>query len=237
MKIYPWCARASRARTQEFGVGIMSLDTKISLEAKPRGERGKNASRRLRAQGLVPVTVYGGGQESASTTIVKRDFAALMRAHGRNMIFTLNVDGAATPVKIADMQLDPVKGTLIHMDLMRISLTEKSKFEVPVKIVGESTGVKNSSGVLDIPTHSLEIRCLPGDLPAVIEVDVTSLDIGDNFKVGDLKLDEKIEVLEDPETVIVTCVAPRVEEPAVEVVAEGSEPEVIKKGKAEEKAE
>jgi len=213
----------------------MSLNKNISLEAKPREERGKNASRRLRAQGLVPVTVYGGGKESVSTTIVKRDFATLMRAHGRNMIFTLNVDGASTPVKIADMQLDPVKGTLIHMDLMRISMTEKSKFEVPVKTVGEADGVKNLSGILEVVTHSLEVRCLPGDLPENIEVDVTSLGIGDNLKVGDLKLDEKIEILEDPETVIATVTAPRVEEAVPEVAPEPTaEPEVIKKGKAEE---
>jgi len=213
----------------------MGLDTNIFLESKPRSERGKNASRRLRAQGLVPVTVYGGGKESASATIVKREFAALMRAHGRNMIFTLNIDGATTPVKIADMQLDPVKGTLIHMDLMRISLTEKSKFEVPVKIIGEADGVKNLNGILEVVTHSIEVRCLPMDLPAAFEVDVTNLGIGDKFKVGDLKLDEKIEVLEDSESMIATVVAPRAEEPAPEAAPEAAaEPEVIKKGKAEE---
>jgi large subunit ribosomal protein L25 len=214
----------------------MSLDRKkISLEAKPRAERGKNATRRLRAQGLVPVTVYGGGHEAASTTIVKREFTALMRAHGRNMIFTLNVDGASTPVKIADMQLDPVKGTLIHMDLMRISMTEKSKFEIPIKLVGEAEGVKTAGGVMEFVTHSVEVRCLPGDLPENVEVDVSGLGIGDKLKVSDLKLDQKIEVLEDPETVIATVGAPRAEEPAPEVVAEaGTEPEVIKKGKTEE---
>jgi len=213
----------------------MSLDTNKSLEAKPRSERGKNASRRQRAQGLVPVTLYGGGQESVSTTIVKREFAALLRAYGRNVIFTLNVDGAGTPVKVAEMQLDPVKGTLIHMDLMRISLTEKSKFEVPVRTVGEADGVKNLSGILEVVTHSIEVRCLPMDLPSVIEVDVTPLGIGDNFKIGDLKLDDRIEVLDDPETVIATVVPPRIEEPAPEVAAEAAaEPEVIKKGKAEE---
>src|SRR5215831_8071144 len=213
----------------------MSLDTKIALNAKTRTDRGKNAARRLRAQGLVPVTVYGGGQDSASTTIVKREFAALMRAHGRNMIITLSVDGATTPVKIAEMQLDPVKGTLIHMDLMRISLTEKSKFEIPIRTVGESDSVKNLGGIIEVVTHSLEVRCLPGDLPSIVEVDVTPLGIGDNFKVGDLKLDGKVEILDDPETVILTVVAPRVEEPAPEVAPEAAaEPEVIKKGKAEE---
>jgi large subunit ribosomal protein L25 len=213
----------------------MSFDRNISLNAKPRDERGKNAARRLRAQGLVPVTVYGGGQDATSTVIVKREFAALMRAHGRNMIFTLNVDGATTPVKIAEMQLDPVKGTLVHMDLMRISMTEKSKFEISIKLVGESDGVKHHSGVMEFVTHSLEVRCLPGDLPENIEVDVTSLGVGDNLKVSDLKLDSKIELLDDPETVIATVVAPRAEEPAAEFAAEaGSEPEVIKKGKTEE---
>jgi large subunit ribosomal protein L25 len=213
----------------------MSLDRNISLEAKPRNERGKNASRRQRAQGLVPVTVYGGGKETASASIVKREFAALLRGHGRNVIFTLNVDGAATPVKIADMQVDPVKGTLIHMDLMRISLTEKSKFEVTIKTVGESEGVKSLGAILEVVTHSLEVRCLPRDLPSIIEVDVTPLGIGDKFKVGDLKLDGKVEILDDPETVIATVVAPRAEEPAPEAAPEAAaEPEVIKKGKAEE---
>ncbi len=216
----------------------MSLETSIKLEARPRSERGKNAMRRLRAAGLVPVTIYGGGQESASTTIVKRDFAALLRAHGRNMIFTLNVADASTPVKIAEMQLDPVKGSLIHLDLMRISLTEKSKFDVPIRITGESESVKLGVGILETITHSLEVRCLPLDLPAAIEVDVTGLTLGDNLKVGDLKLDEKLEVLDDAETVIATVVAPRVEEPVAEVAPEGAaEPEVIKKGKAEEAAE
>src|SRR5262245_18031170 len=97
----------------------MSLDRNISLEAKPRNERGKNASRSQRAQGLIPITVYGGGKETASASVVKHEFAALLRGHGRYVIFTLNVDGAGTPVKIAEMQVDPVKGTLIHMEIGR----------------------------------------------------------------------------------------------------------------------
>src|SRR5262249_18921733 len=108
----------------------MSSNTSMkSLNAKNRGERGKNAARRLRAAGLVPVTVYGGAQESTSATISKREFAALIRNHGRNTIFTLDVEGAATTVKIADVQIDPIKGFLVHADLQRISMTEKSKFE------------------------------------------------------------------------------------------------------------
>ncbi len=211
----------------------MSLDTSISLNAKKRSERGKNDSRRLRAAGLVPITVYGGDHDVISATIGKREFAALIRNHGRNSIFTLDVEGATSPVKIADVQIDPIKGFLVHADLMRISLTEKSKFDVPIKIVGEADGVKNFSGILDVPKHSLEIRCLPRDLPSVFEVDVTPLGIGDHLSVKDLNISDQIEVLDDPDTVLVTVVAPRVEE-AVEEVAESSEPELIKKGKAEE---
>ncbi len=210
----------------------MSLDTSITLNAQARTERGKNASRRLRAAGLVPVTVYGGGEEAVATTIVKRELAALMRAHGRNMIFTLAVDGVGTPVKIAEMQLDPIKGTLLHADLMRISLTEKAKFEVSVRIVGESEGVKLNGGVLDVVAHTLEIRCLPMDVPAEIEADVSALQIGDHLSVKDLKVGDNIEILDDPEAVIATVVAPRAEE-ATEATA--AEPEVIKKGKTEEK--
>lgn len=212
----------------------MSFDTNISLNAKNRDERGKNASRRLRAAGLVPVTVYGGGKDSTSATVAKREFAALIRHHGRNIIFTLDVEGATTPVKIADVQIDPIKGFLVHADLMRISMTEKSKFEVTIKILGESEGVRLHGGIMDIPTHSLEVRCLPGDLPSSVEVDVTGLGLGDHLSVKDLNLGDKVEVLTDPDAVIVNITSPRAE--AEPVAAETpAEPEVVKKGKTEEK--
>lgn len=214
----------------------MSSDTSISLNANNRSERGKNASRRLRAAGLVPVTVYGGGQDSTSATVTKREFASIIRNHGRNTIFTLDVEGAATTVKIADVQIDPIKGFLVHADLMRISMTEKSKFEVSIKIIGESEGVKLEGGIMDIPTHSLEVRCLPGDLPSVVEVDVTPLGLGDHLSVKDLDLGDKVEILTDPDSVIVNIVAPRAEEEPVAAAAEApAEPEVVKKGKTEEK--
>ncbi|MBP6823915.1 MAG: 50S ribosomal protein L25 [Acidobacteria bacterium] len=211
----------------------MSFDNSISLNAKNRSEFGKNASRRLRAANLVPVTVYGGGGEATSATVPKREFAALIRHHGRNVIFTLDVEGSAGPVKIADVQIDPVKGFLVHADLMRISLTETSKFEVKIKIIGEADGVKNFGGILDVPTHSLEIRCLPADLPSVIEVDVTNLGLGDHLSVKDLSLGDKVELLDDPNKVLATVVSPRVEEAAE--ATEAAEPEVVKKGKPEEK--
>ncbi|QQS46849.1 MAG: 50S ribosomal protein L25 [Acidobacteriota bacterium] len=209
------------------------MSNEIKLTATRRDERGKNAIRRMRAAGLVPVTVYGSGTEATSSSIVKREFAALVRAHGRNKIISLNLDGAVTPVKVAELQLDPVKGTLLHIDLIRISMTEKTNFDVPVRLTGESDGVRNFDGVMDFVTHMLTIRCLPGDLPEEITVDVSPLGVGQHVSVKDLSIDEKIEILNDPETVICTVAAPRVVEETVEVEA-AAEPEVIKKGKAEE---
>jgi large subunit ribosomal protein L25 len=214
----------------------MSFDTSVMLEATRREDKGKNASRRLRAQGLIPVTIYGGGKDAASSVIAKREFAALLRNYGRNKVFTLKFDGTTTPVKIAALQLDPIKGSLIHADLMRISLTEKTTFELPIKTVGEAEGVKKFEGILDLVTRSLEVRCLPTDLPEAIEVDVTSLGIGDHLYVKDLPISDKIEVLTEPEKVVVTVIAPRVEEEATPAAEGAAEPEVIKKGKTDEES-
>ena len=217
----------------------MSFDTSISLDATSRDDRGKNAARRLRREGRIPVTIYGHG-DATTGAVATRELAAILRSPGgRNTIFTLNVNNESGPVKIADLQLDPIKGKLLHADLMRISLTEKTEFEVPVRIVGEADGVRNSGGLLDIPTHSLRIRCLPGDLPDAIEVNVSALGIGHHFRVSDLQIDrDKIEVLADPSVMLATVVPPRIEEePTVAATAEApAEPEVIKKGKTEEEA-
>lgn len=212
----------------------MSFDTSISLNAQPRTEKGKGAAGRMRRDGLIPVTVYGGGQDAVSASIVKRELGAFVRAHGRHGIFTLNLNGAASPVKIAEMQLDPIKGVVWHLDLQRISLTERSEFEVALRIVGEAEGVKMAGGILDVVSHAISIRCLPTDLPDHIDVDVTSLGLGQNLRASDLKLDaEKFQIVSDPDTVIATVVSPRAEEETA--ASSAAEPEVIKKGKTEEK--
>lgn len=210
----------------------MSFDTTVSLSAQPRTEKGKGAAGRLRRNGLIPVTVYGDGQEAISASIVKRELGTFIRAHGRHGIFTLHLEGGSSPVKIAEMQLDPIKGGVWHLDLQRISLTERSEFEVALKIVGEADGVRNYGGILDVVSHAVRLRCLPTDLPEHLDVDVTPLGLGQNLRVGDLQLDaDRFQIVTDAEAVIVTVVAPR-EEAATEAPAE---PEVIKKGKAEEK--
>ncbi len=216
----------------------MSFDSGVSLTAQAREDAGSGSSKRLRREGLVPMTIYGGKTDTASGSVSRRELAAILRKSGRNAIFTLDLAGAATPVKIADLQLHPVKGNLIHVDFMRISLTEKTEFEVQIEIVGEPEGVRLHGAILDQPTHSLEIRCLPTDVPKSIEVDVTALGVGDHLRVSDLKVDRaKIEVLADPDLVIVTVATPRIVEEEAPVLEEPAEPEVIKKGKTDEEAE
>ncbi len=210
----------------------MSESTTISLQATTRQETGKNVSRRLRAAGQVPATLYGADEAPVTSAVAKRELAALIRRHGRSRIIYLNLDGQSIPVKIASLQLDPVRETVIHADFMRVRMNERTNFSVPLRVSGEPDGVRNADGILDVVLHNLEIRCLPGDLPDSIDVDVTSLGVGSHLSVGQLKLGDKIEVLTDAEAVIATCISPRA---AAESTGDApAEPEVIKKGKTEE---
>ncbi len=210
----------------------MSESTTISLQATTRQETGKNVSRRLRAAGQVPATLYGADEAPVTSAVAKRELAALIRRHGRSRIIYLNLDGQSIPVKIASLQLDPVRETVIHADFMRVRMNERTNFSVPLRVSGEPDGVRNADGILDVVLHNLDIRCLPGDLPDSIDVDVTSLGVGSHLSVGQLKLGDKIEVLTDAEAVIATCISPRA---AAESTGDApAEPEVIKKGKTEE---
>ena len=211
----------------------MSIDTSIVLNAEPRTANGGNAAGRLRREGFIPVTVYGGSEGAASASINRRELGAVVRKHGRYAIFTLNLGDGSSPVKIAHMQLDPVRSNVVHMDLQRISLTERSEFQIDLKIIGEPIGVKVGGGILDVPIHTLRLRCLPGDLPEHFDVDVSGMELGHHFRVGDLKLDaEKFQVVTDADIIIANVVAQ-----AEEVVTEGvaAEPEVAKKGKDDKK--
>jgi len=210
----------------------MSESLTISLAATARQETGKNVSRRLRAAGQVPATVYGADEGPVTSAVSKRELAALIRRHGRSRIIYLSLDGQTIPVKIAALQLDPVRETVMHADFMRVRMNELTNFNIPLRVIGEAEGVKMSGGILDVITHQLEVRCLPAALPDSITVDVSSLGLGANIKVSDLKLADGLEVMTDAETVIATCISPRAE---AEAQAEGpAEPVVIKKGKAEE---
>jgi large subunit ribosomal protein L25 len=186
--------------------------TDTVIQAIPREERGKNAARRVRAAGRIPAAVYGVGLEAIPVSVNARELGVLLRSEaGRHAIFTLAIEGKdSSPVKIHQMDLDPVTSRLIHMDLMRISLTEKTQVSVPLQFVGEPVGVKDEGGILEAHLHELDVECLPRDIPGHIDVDVSGLGIGDRLTVGDVHVDtDVITIVTDADHLLVAVSAPR----------------------------
>nr|MBA3442615.1 50S ribosomal protein L25 [Pyrinomonadaceae bacterium] len=203
-----------------------------------REGRGKNDARRLRRAGFVPLTVYGGDGETLSAAAPLAELAAILRTEtGHNTIFTLDVEGVgASEVMFQDRQIHPVKGRLIHGDLKRLVLGQKIEVTVPIHLTGEPTGVREEEGVLEQLLREIDIRCSPRDIPDALNVDVSHLGVHDVLHVSDIPVNEKIEILEGPETVVATVGIVKEEEIAAPVPVEGepAEPEVIGKGKKEE---
>jgi large subunit ribosomal protein L25 len=216
----------------------MAEKKEFKVQAKQRDGRGKNDARRTRREGLVPITVYGGGAETVAAVAQLRDLAAILRSEsGRNTIFTIDVEGiGSSEVMFHDRQIDPIRGRLIHADLTRLVKGQKIEVTVPLHLEGEPIGVKEKQGVLEQIIREIEIRCEPRSIPDVINADVSNLDVHDMLHVSDLKVGEGIEILDDPDTVVATVGIIK-EEVAPTPVVEGeepAEPEVIGKGKKEE---
>ena len=211
------------------------------IEAQTRIPAGKNANRRIRKSGKIPGVIYGPGKDPLVVTVNPSEVKAILHSEsGRNTIFAVNVDGAAqNNAMIKDYQLDPIKGNLIHTDFLEIAMDRLLTLTVNIELIGEPEGVKLDGGTMDFVTRSIEVECLPADIPESIKVDVHHLKINDYIRVKNLQTDAKVKILSEPDIVIVTIVPPIKEEAAVEAAAaETAEPEVIKKGKtAEEGAE
>ena len=216
----------------------MAEKKEYKVQAKLREGRGKNDARRTRREGMVPITVYGGGGDTVAAVAPARDLAAILRSEaGRNTIFTIDVEGVgASEVMFHDRQIDPVKGRLIHADLARLVKGQKIEVTVPLHLVGEPFGVKEKQGVLEQIIREIEIRCEPREIPEHIDVDVTNLGVHDVLHVSDIPVSAGVEILNEQDTVIATVGVIReevVEAPPVEGEAP-AEPEVIGKGKKEE---
>jgi large subunit ribosomal protein L25 len=212
----------------------------FTIEGKVREERGKNAARRTRRTGLVPGVLYGGSKDSVSLAVNAKQVTRILRSEsGHNTIFTVQMAGGNEKAMLKDWQVDPVSGSLLHVDLQRIAMDVRMRVRVPVHTFGEPQGVKMQGGVFETVTREVEIECLPGDIPEEFKVDVTEFLIGRQLRAGDLPLDpQKMKLLTDPQRVLAHVVMlKKEEEPAPEaaVAAETApaEPEVIKKGKKE----
>jgi large subunit ribosomal protein L25 len=209
-----------------------------------RTSRGKNEARRTRHAGQIPGVVYGAFKDPVSIAVNPREISKIVRsATGYNTIFNLQINGGeTTPVMVVDQQVDPLKGTVLHADFKRIDLNKRLRVNIPVHTTGEPAGVKVQGGLLEIVTRSIEIECLPDDIPESFTVDVSELMIGQSKRAGDVAVPESAKLVSSAETVIAHVVTMRAEEVvapveaavAPEAVAGAAEPEVIKKGKKEE---
>lgn len=213
----------------------------IPLPGTRRGDVGKGAARKARAAGRIPGVLYGHGEEPVALSVSAREFELAVRKQGGNPIIGLALDGGEHTALIRDVQYDPLNHEIIHLDFLRISLTEAIEVEVPIRLVGLPIGVKDNGGILEPILRELKVRCLPTAIPPSVEVDVSGLDVGDSVHVSAITLGD-VTILTDADVTVATVVPPTVqveEKPAEEAAAavagaEPTEPEVIAKGKKEE---
>ena len=211
----------------------------ITVAAETRESRGKNEARRLRAKGSMPAVVYGGAAGAIAVAVNPKELTRILNSKtGHNTIFNLGMSGENTPVMVIDWQYDPIRDSLLHVDLKRIDLTQRITVKVPVITQGDPKGVKLQGGIQDIVTREIEIECLPDDIPEQFIVNVAELLIGQSVRAADIPLEGSMKLLSVPDAVITHIISIKAEEePAVDAgaaPAAGSEPEVIKKGKKEE---
>jgi len=215
----------------------MAEREEITVRAELRAGRGKNDARRLRARGMVPLTIYGGEGEPITAAAPLAELAAILRSGaGHNAIFTLDVDGVGpNEVMFLDRQIDPVKTRLIHADLRRLVKGQEIEVAVRIELDGEPVGVKDEGGILEQLLREVEVRCRPSVIPDAIHADVSNLGVHEVLHVSDLQAPEGVTVLTEPETAVATVAVVReeqVEERTPE--EEVSEPEVIGKGKKDD---
>jgi len=210
----------------------------VVLEAHMRQEQGKSGARLLRHSGFIPAVVYASGEDTQSVKLSQHDFLRFIHQHRlESTVINLKVGGQRSrSVLVKDVQYDPVKEDVIHIDFQVISLTSKIKVNVGIVSKGEPIGAKQEGGTLNQLLWELEVECLPTQIPKEISMDVSQLNIGDAIQVSDLSLPPEVRAVNDPDSIVFSLEPPIKEEeiaPAAEVVEgeEPTEPEVIKEKK------
>lgn len=186
------------------------------LRLQLRTATGKNACRRLRAEGLVPGIVYGKGMDAVPVTINPKELTAATAGEGgRNALLTVACEGAlnGSVVIVADLYADALKRNVRHVDLHKISMTDKLHVAVQVNLIGTAAGVREG-GLLDFAMHTIDVECLPQAIPEHIDVDVTALTIGHSIHLGDLQVPPGVKVLGDPKAAVVAILGKAREEEA-----------------------
>ena len=205
------------------------------ISVKRRSLEGTSASRRMRRAGSLPGIVYGIDSNPLSVELETHVVEQVLHHHASETILVdIDLEGeGAVSVLIKDVQHHPVSGALVHVDLQRVAANQTLQVEVSLELEGEPEGVK-VGGLLDHVMHTILVECLPGDLPEMVNVDVSELEIGSSIHVSDLKLGSKITVLSDADAVVAGVSAPRVVQEEDEDGDAAAEPEVITEKPSEE---
>ena len=210
----------------------------LKLSAQTRSVVGRSAVNKIKAQGLVPAVIYGGHDAAQHLSLNKREISNLLaHATSEHVLVDLEiVDGEQKSSRLAliqEVQHHPLKRDVLHVDFHAVRADEKLHAEIPVEPFGEPAGVKNFGGILEIALHSLQVECLPKDLPELIRIDVSALNVGEAVHVKDIPLPEGVTVRADGDLTVVRVAAPKVEiEPVPAVAAAAAAgPEVIKEKK------
>ena len=225
------------------------MKQKTQLQASPRQVIGKEV-RFLRRKGITPANVFGHGLTSVAVQIDTKQLRQVLSKVGTSQLISLKIEGESEPrnVLVRDFQINPLSRALLHIDLYQVSLTERMTLDVPLVLVGESMAVKKLGGVMLQNLNSLNVECLPGDIPPAIEVDLSRLaELGDAIHVKEVSLGDAVTILNDAEEVIVSVIAPAAEEAkmaeapvaeaeAVEETAQPAEKGEGKKGATKETA-
>jgi large subunit ribosomal protein L25 len=211
----------------------------LKLAVTKRAETGKGSARRSRAAGKIPAVLYGAGMETIAVEVERRELVGALKTDaGMNILLDIEIDGETTLALTRELQRDPVRGTLLHADFVKIDRTVEIEVEVPVHLVGESPGVKEG-GVLEHPLFTVHVRCLPTNVPENVEADISTLNIGDSLRVSDLSRGE-FTITNDPESVVAAVAAPISEEELEAMEAEAGieqEPTEAELAAAAEEAE
>lgn len=219
---------------------------KVVLKATKRDVTGKQV-KAMRREGKLPAVIYGRRTEPVNISLDARTAAVALSKVGSSSLMTIDVDGTEFPVLVRERQRNYIKDTLLHVDFLAVSLTEKLRAEVRIELTGLSLAVKDSDAVLVTGLHTLSVECLPADLPDHVTVDISPLaKVGDSIHVRDISLGDKVTILDDGDEMIVNATYAKIEveapvaaaEGAVAAAAEGEEPELaVERGKKEEEEE
>jgi large subunit ribosomal protein L25 len=210
----------------------------IALKASIREGKGKEQSAKSRKEGKVPGIVYHRGEDSVSISLDEKELLRILRSsEGENVLINLTIEGAkkkSRPVLVKEIQRHPVKRSVLHVDFNEISLKEKITVDVEVVTAGEAVGVKSEGGILEHVHREVKVKCLPTDIPKHIDVDITNLKLNDSIHVRDLKVDSKIEILTDGDTLLLQVKMPVEQKLEDTTPGETQEIEVIREKKEDE---